>query len=222
MSDDVLLSEIVKAADEAIFERIAEALLNQGYVVLPDVLPARVSAALLHHLDLYEDYEFSTAAIGRGPDQTRDTTVRRDKIAWIDAQSPNSRTWVTWTQALQTYLNRRLFMGLFSFESQFAFYRPGDFYVTHVDAFRGQSNRVLSLVTYLNQDWQQGQGGELIIYHPHTGAELVRVAPNFGTLVLFLSEEFPHEVRPAVRTRYSVAGWFRVNGSTSDRSDPPR
>lgn len=34
-----------------------------------------------------------------------------------------------------------------------------------------------------------------------------------GTLVVFLSEEFEHEVLPAKRDRYSIAGWFRVNPS---------
>lgn len=210
------------AADEAIFEQVATSIQTEGFVVLPNAVPAHVSAALLQHLALYDDHEFATAAIGRGPGQELNTQVRRDKIAWIEAASPNSRTWIAWTQALQTYLNRRLFMGLFSFESHFAFYRPGDFYLTHVDAFRGQSNRILSLVTYLNEAWLPEQGGELVIYHPESAIELARVPPAFGTLVAFLSEEFPHEVKPASRTRCSVAGWFRVNTSTGDRADPPR
>lgn len=39
--------------------------------------------------------------------------------------------------------------------------------------------------------------------------------------MLFLSEEFPHEVLPASRERYSIAGWFRVNGNGAGRVDPP-
>ena len=42
-------------------------------------------------------------------------------------------------------------------------------------------------------------------------AEIVRVLPEFATLVVFLSEDFPHEVLPATRDRYSVTGWFRLN-----------
>lgn len=222
MNVEAQLVDGIGAADEAVFERVAEALRIHGYVALPNAVPAHVSAALLRHLDLHEEYEFATANIGRGTEQELNTQVRRDKIAWIEATSPNSHVWMDWTHALQTYLNRRLFMGLFSFESHFAFYREGDFYRIHVDAFRGQSNRVLSLVTYLNHDWLPEQGGELILYHPETEEEVARVLPSFGTLVLFLSEEFPHEVKPAMRTRYSVAGWFRVNTSTTDRVDPPR
>ena len=208
--------------DDVLFSSIAEALFQQGYFVLPNALPSRVSDALMQHLAMFNEAEFSRAEIGRGQAQTHNTFVRRDKIAWIESTSPHSQVWLNWTQALQTFLNRRLFMGLFSFESHFAFYRPGDFYQKHVDAFRGQSNRMLSLVTYLNKDWQPDQGGELVIYNSESGSELIKVTPNFGTLVLFLSEEFPHEVLRADRTRYSVAGWFRVNSSTSERVDPPR
>ena len=46
--------------------------------------------------------------------------------------------------------------------------------------------------------------------------------PVCRTVVLFLSEEMPHEVRPARRDRYSVTGWFRLNNSSPDRVDPPR
>lgn len=222
MSVDAPLHAASGLSDEAIFECLAEAILRQGYAVLPDVLPERVSSALLHHLALYEEYEFFRAEIGRGAERAHNADVRRDKIAWIEAESPYSNHWLEWTQALRIYLNRRLFMGLFSFESHFAFYRPGDFYLTHMDAFRGQSNRMLSVVAYLNDDWGAELGGELVIYHPETHVEVARVAPTLGTLVAFLSEEFPHEVKPALRTRYSVAGWFRVNTSTSSRVDPPQ
>ena len=74
----------------------------------------------------------------------------------------------------------------------------------------------------LTPDWAAADGGELVLY-TDTGAEAgvgqngagspaaVRVLPTFGTMVFFLSEKFPHEVLPARRTRYSIAGWFRIN-----------
>jgi SM-20-related protein len=39
------------------------------------------------------------------------------------------------------------------------------------------------------------------------------VAPTFGTMIIFLSESFPHEVLRSNATRRSIAGWFRVSGS---------
>lgn len=208
--------------DEQLFERIAVALLERGYAVLPASMPFDVADSLAAYLQLLRPDHFSPAAIGRGDEQIQNTFVRRDKILWIESEDQLSRIWLDWIGQMQLYLNRRLFMGLFSFESHFACYEPGDFYQKHKDAFRGQCNRVLSLVTYLNGDWAPDQGGELVIYSPDDDSELIKVTPNSGTLVLFLSEEFPHEVLVSKRSRFSVAGWFRVNTSTADRVDPPQ
>lgn len=207
--------------DETLFENIATALEQQGYVILPNSLPEAVSGCLMDYLAQVQMSQFHLAAIGRGDDQTCNNFIRRDRIHWLDEQNPVGERWFQWTRDLRYYLNRRLLLGLFSFESQFAHYQPGDFYKKHVDAFRGQANRVLSLVTYLNRGWEPNQGGELVIYHEE-GNELARVTPSFGSLVIFLSEDFPHEVLSAQRDRYSVAGWFRINNSTANRIDPAR
>jgi len=208
--------------DGGLFKRIACGIESLGYVILPTALPDPISDSLLHYLSQQEAERFHRARIGRGVEQTRNQFIRRDRIAWMDPAHPQAIAWFNWTSQLQHYLNRRLFLGLFSFESHFAHYQPGDFYKKHLDAFRGESNRVLSLVTYLNRGWEPGQGGELVIYAPDDGEEIARVTPTFGTLVIFLSEEFPHEVLAAQRDRYSVAGWFRVNGSINRQIDPPR
>lgn len=202
------------------FDPIAEGLATTGYVVLENALPPSVSECLLQ-LQERNAPQFYTAGIGRGQLQNQNPALRRDKIAWIEEDDAIAAPWVDWTQQLRLYLNRHLFLGLFSFESHLAIYEAGDFYKTHVDAFRGRSNRRVSLVAYLNRDWQAGQGGELVFYHPQTKVELQRVVPEFGTVVLFLSEEFPHEVLPATRPRWSVAGWFRVNAASGTQLDPP-
>lgn len=215
MSTDLIID-----SKEELFEVIAAALERQGYVVISEGLSANLVGCLLA-LHAEEGARFSAGGIGRGQGQVQNLSLRRDKIAWIPTGDARSEPWHEWTSALRSYLNRRLFLGLFSFESHLARYLPGDFYKTHLDAFRGQSNRRLSLVTYLNESWRAEQGGELVIYHPGTGSVLERVLPQLGTLVLFLSEEFPHEVLPATRDRLSVAGWFRVNSSTAGHVDPP-
>jgi SM-20-related protein len=206
--------------DDAVFARIASDIRAQGYSVLPSALPQHISSALLEHLAHIDEEAFYRAAVGRGEDQVQNRFVRRDKITWIENDDPLAKTWLNWTADLQQYLNRQLLLGLFSFESHFACYQPGDFYQKHMDAFHGQSNRVLSLVVYLNRDWAPNQGGELVIYD-EDDQELIKVTPGFGTIVAFLSEEFPHEVLKSERSRFSVAGWFRVNSSTSQKADPP-
>ncbi|MEQ8408148.1 MAG: 2OG-Fe(II) oxygenase [Gammaproteobacteria bacterium] len=210
------------AAEDDLFEAIASGLEQQGYVVLPAALPETIAASLLDYLAVLEANRFHRAAVGRGNDQQRNQFVRRDRIHWIEDDHQESGQWLAWSKRLQQYLNRRLFLGLFSFESHFSFYEAGDFYRKHLDAFRGESNRVLSLVTYLNKGWEPDQGGELVIYTPDGAEEMLHVQPGYATLVLFLSSEFPHEVKPTSRDRFAVAGWFRVNNSINDNIDPPR
>ena len=81
---------------------------------------------------------------------------------------------------------------------------------------------MVSTVVYLNQNWGAEDGGELVLYRDDADQEGIKVTPLMGTIVVFLSEEFPHEVLPANRDRFSIAGWYRVNGSTAARVDPPR
>ncbi|MFC4699051.1 2OG-Fe(II) oxygenase [Glaciecola siphonariae] len=206
---------------EHLFECIAQDILHQGFSVQKKALPLPLADILHYHLTNMPDNKFSDAAIGRQLAQQQNTSIRSDEIAWINGDSPAGTQWLKFTSELQIYLNRRLFLGLFSFESHFAHYAPGRFYKRHVDAFKGEANRVLSLVTYLNKDWNDADGGELVIYQNDKDKSGITVYPEYGTLTFFLSEQYPHEVKPAKRDRYSIAGWFRLNSSTAERVDPP-
>ena len=209
-------------SDDPLFAQIAQDIEAQGYSVRPAALPDPLVQALLQHLVTMDDAKFAEAGIGRGDAYAHNAFVRTDEICWITGNSPAGRQWLDWVGSLQAFLNRRLFLGLFSFESHFAHYAPGDYYKRHYDAFRGEANRVLSVVAYLNAGWASGDGGELVLYRDDQDRAGLKVVPLLGTLVTFLSEEFPHEVLPATRDRYSIAGWFRINASISGRVDPPR
>jgi SM-20-related protein len=204
-----------------LFESIAQDVLEKGYSVKPSALPESLTEKLYNHLAQMNEEKFKPAGIGRGNQQVKSQFVRRDEISWINGESEAGQAWLDWSAELMVYLNRRLMLGLFSFESHFAHYGPGDFYKTHLDAFRGQANRVLSLVVYLNPSWLPSDGGELVIYPPDS-EDAIKVTPLMGTIVAFLSEEFPHEVLPASRDRYSIAGWFRLNTSIGNVVDPSR
>ncbi|PID43083.1 MAG: 2OG-Fe(II) oxygenase [Proteobacteria bacterium] len=205
-----------------LFESIARDLMEKGYSINPQALPVSLASALRECLDRMEEQSYSSAGVGRGQAHQQDEQVRTDDICWITNDSPAGKQWLEWASGLQTHLNRRLFLGLFSFESHFARYQPGDFYQRHLDSFRGQANRVLSMVVYLNKDWSPDDGGQLVLYQGESDTTGIRVTPEMGTVVVFLSEEFPHEVLPADRERYSIAGWFRINTSSDSRVDPPR
>lgn len=208
--------------DDALFAAIAADLRATGYSVNPAALAPALSGALREQVVALPPSQFRRAGVGRQQQHRFNRFVRTDDICWITGESPTGAAWLRWAAALQHYLNRHLLLGLFSFESHYAHYAPGDFYRRHYDAFRGEANRMVSLVLYLNPGWGPQDGGELVLYRDEADREGLRVTPLLGTVVAFLSEEFPHEVLPAARHRYSIAGWFRLNTSTTGRVDPPR
>ncbi|QPC43743.1 2OG-Fe(II) oxygenase [Kaustia mangrovi] len=207
---------------------LVETLAEQGFAVAPDFLDADLVSALAREaLERDRARQTDTGGVGRKRDYAVDRTVRRARICWFDGSSPAQGQFLEEAERLRQEINRRLFLGVFEFEAQFAVYDAGGFYARHLDSFRGRRNRVVSLVAYLNADWQAGDGGTLAIWPAGTGgdaaaAPVAEVLPRAGTVVAMLSEEIPHEVRPAGRQRLSVAGWWRVNQMQGGRIDPPR
>lgn len=217
------------SVNNPLFEKIAQELSEKGYSIQPNALPADLAASLLSNIKTMPGEKFKRAGIGRDKLHVVNKFVRTDEICWITGDSDAGQQWLDWTNLLKEELNRRLFLGLFSFESHFAHYAPNDYYKKHLDAFKGEANRVLSMVVYLNPGWLPEDGGELVIYtadqEDENGSnkptDVIKVTPAYATLVAFLSEEFPHEVLPAKRDRYSIAGWYRLNTSSTDKVDPP-
>lgn len=200
-------------ADDAWLDELADTLSEQGWLELD--LTHRLHAGLLPALyrevaTLSNTDAMDLAGVGRGADLVQDHRVRRDKIAWLEGiTEPQGLLFQTF-DTLMAGLNQRLYLGLKRFEAHYATYQPGDFYKRHVDSFRGRSSRMVSLVIYLNEDWGLEDGGELRLFHPENDdLPMGLVRPKAGRAVLFLSEEIPHEVLPAKRTRFSIACWFR-------------
>jgi SM-20-related protein len=162
---------------------------------------------------LFADDAFSAARVGRGEgdgDGTlRESPIRGSSVCWLDASMPIGQAFMRWMDGLRVSLNRDLFLGLDSFEAQYAHYPVGASYGTHVDRHRHSNARVVSAVIYLNSDWPAEAGGELVIYDGDNVPRLT-LAPEGGTLVLFMSDETPHEAKRATRERWSIAGWFRA------------
>lgn len=202
--------------DPRTLTRICDGLADSGWLILDGAVPAPVLADLRQRLHELPETAFHTAGVGRQQGHGLQLDYRNDRIHWLEAVHPAEQAWLAWTDALRQHINSALFMGLQSYEAHFAHYAPGQRYGRHVDAFRGQANRVLSTVLYLNVAWDEADGGQLVIYPNHDLPQSsVDVSPQPGRLVIFLSEDMPHEVLPAKRDRYSIAGWFRV------RSDSP-
>ena len=208
-------------SSQSLFERIADDIQNKGYSINHDAMPSGLGDSLLHRIDNMGDDKFVHARIGREQLLMKNTIVRKNEICWITGESEAGRDWLQWTSEMQVFLNRRLLLGLFSFESHFSHYAEGDFYKRHVDAHIGDANRVLSIVVFLNPDWLPEYAGEFVIYKDKSDQDGIKVTPAFGTVVVFLSEDFPHEVLVTNRDRYAIAGWFRLNSSILGKVDPP-
>jgi len=204
-------------------DQAADALAGHGWFWRADAMSSGDVAALAADLEeLIEADRLKRAGIGRERDFQLDRDIRRDWIFWLGRQRPAHAAFLAHAEQIRLALNRRLFLALFEFEAHLALYPPGAFYRRHFDSFRGAANRMVSLVLYLNHDWQPGDGGELVMYRPGGDGEMARIAPRAGTLVLFMSEEIEHEVLPTRTDRASIAGWFRLNNTTADYLDPPR
>ncbi len=203
-----------------LLDTVADSISTHGCVVLDNALPANLAVGLLQHFKSLDDEKFRRAGIGRENDFQVNRFVRTDEIHWLDGSHPVTREYFEWMEYFREGMNLRLFLGLFDYECHYAYYDAGAFYKKHVDAFRGSNTRILSTVLYLNPDWTPDDGGELVMYTPDGQSVIDTIAPRFDRLVVFLSEEFPHEVLPTKVSRYSLTGWFRKNNSMIDSIDP--
>lgn len=208
-------------SDGDVFARIIEAVRHQGYIILTDIFSIEQLQSLFIDIKNTDSEEFHQAGIGREQEHQLNQFVRRDRIRWLQTDYEPTRFYLDWAERLRQRINRELFLGLFDYECHYAHYPKGAFYKKHLDAFQGNSNRRLSSILYLNPAWQPTDGGELVIYAADDSKILETVLPTFGKMVIFLSEEFPHEVLPAKCSRFSLTGWFRVNSSTTVNLDPP-
>lgn len=191
-------------------EEIAEHLTRVGYIVLHDPLHKALTDLLYRRCQDDDAFRFKAAQIGRGAERKLLSPLRGDVISWLDDSDSTDHAYLAWMEALRSGLNSTLFLGLFDFECHYAIYLAGSGYAKHSDVLHGARNRVLSTVFYLNEHWQAGDGGELRLFEPSGETAIATVSPSFGTMIIFLSESFPHEVLIANNERRSIAGWFRV------------
>jgi SM-20-related protein len=195
------------------FNALIDDLAEHGWAVQAAALPADLTLQLADECRARQNKgALLPAGVGRAGAQTVNASVRGDRIEWLEAtQSAASARYLALLDELRLGLNRALYLGLEDYEGHFALYPPGAFYQKHLDRFRDDDKRSVSAVFYLNDDWQPEQGGALRLYLGE-GREL-DVYPQAGTLLLFMSADWPHAVLPANRERLSLTGWFRRRGN---------
>ncbi len=194
---------------------ISENLSATGIAVQDGYLDAARVRALRECLQERRDRgDFAAARIGRDATLQNNPAVRGDRTCWLsEPLYPAERDLMAALEQLRAQLNRDLYLGLFELELHYAWYPPGAGYARHVDQPRGSDARRLSLILYLNEAWQAGDGGELTLYGGALagGADAARqLEPLAGRLVCFLTQGREHAVLAASRDRYSLSGWYRA------------
>ncbi|MFM1874651.1 MAG: hypothetical protein RL266_388 [Bacteroidota bacterium] len=193
---------------------IAEQLDRHAIATVDDLLPEGVLDSLLSESKLLLGHgEFHPALIGRGVTEQRISEIRGDKILWLEKEglTPSQQRYFSFLEELRDHLSSYFRIRLPWFECHLAAYPVGSFYTRHFDQFRETNNRIFSVILYLNENWQESDGGQLRIYEDGAHRD---IEPKMGRLVCFRSDLIEHEVLVTNRTRFSITGWIRRDEPT--------
>lgn len=190
-----------------LFDLVADGLADKSYAIIDNFLTtAEVDQILtLPHFNQHEQL-FKKAGIGKNADLQINEAIRGDYILWLDKNTapPAALVYLNRLNELVQHLNRSLLLSMKDYEVHMTVYPAGTYYKRHLDQFKKDDHRKLSVICYLNKNWKEEEGGQLRIY---TDNESLDVLPVAGRLVCFRSDVLEHEVLPATRQRLSLTGW---------------
>jgi SM-20-related protein len=195
-----------------IFDLLIDNIAEHSYGVTDDFFtPEEVKALVVILTKRHDAGIFKKAGIGQKTEQQVQTQIRGDQILWLNENSVDATEQAFFLKINDfiKYLNLTCYLGLRGFEFHYALYPIGTFYKRHFDRFRHDSGRKMSVICYLNGNWQATDGGELGIHLPNQ--QSVKIAPLGGRLVCFEADKLEHEVLPALRERLSLTGWLRTD-----------
>jgi SM-20-related protein len=190
------------------FEEIAEGLAKDGISVIDDFLSGEEVISIID-TDEFKNglLRFKRAGIGKSQEKQINESIRGDYIQWIDRDKSTSsiQLYLERLSQLMIFLNQSLFLSLKDLEMHMTIYPTGSFYKRHLDQFKKDDHRKLSVICYLNENWKEENGGQLRVYLPAGSKDFFPVA---GRLICFRSDLLEHEVLPATRDRLSLTGWL--------------
>jgi SM-20-related protein len=160
-------------------------------------------------LALLADNKLKDAGIGNNAIVKKDKLFRTDKIYWLDRSHDNifENSFLDMMDDFVLHLNATCYAGITGYEFHYAVYEPGSFYAKHLDQFANNNSRKYSMILYLNEAWQTGDGGELCVHHANG---LQYISPTNGKGVFFASNIIEHEVLLSHKQRMSITGWLKV------------
>ena len=191
------------------FENLIQGLLEKGFGSVDNwYSPGELDCLRKSLRTHYRQDDFHIAGIGKLDNFRKIGKVRSDQVYWLDRTEANDceRQFFARIDEFILYLNRTCFAGIRDAEFHYAVYEPGSFYKKHVDRFQNDGRRLFSFVSYLTESWQQGDGGELVLYPED---EVVKIEPLPGRVIFFRSDLL-HEVLLANAQRFSLTGWMKT------------
>jgi SM-20-related protein len=191
------------------FDTLIDSYLNNNIGIDATFLSKTLSDGLHQNiLQLQKEDKMTVAGIGN--DYLKDATqkIRSDSIYWMDKKHENifEQEFLSQMEDFIGHLNDTCYTGINSYEFHYAVYEEGSFYKRHRDQFKTDNNRKFSLINYLNNDWLEEDGGQLLVYQ---NGSIQTIQPNAQKAVFFKSDEMEHEVAQANRRRMSVSGWLK-------------
>lgn len=193
---------------ETAIEKIVNDVYEQRFCVVDNFISANEVTTLVQKINLLsENKQLKQAGIGKNAEHLTNTDIRSDYIYWLDENDTELQSlFFHFITELTQALNRRFYLGLKEHEFHLALYPPGSFYKKHRDAFKSDDARKITVLLYLNQNWKQEDGGELILYKDDNSS--LTIEPLGGRLLVFESE-MEHEVLLSKANRYSLTGWIK-------------
>jgi SM-20-related protein len=191
------------------FDTLIDSYLNNKIGIDAFFLNENLSNGLQENiLQLQRDEMMTDAGIGNDDIKDAQQKMRGDQIYWMDKSHDNifEQEFLQLAEDLIDHLNSTCYTGINSYEFHYAVYEEGSFYKRHKDQFKNDNDRKYSLINYLNADWLEEDGGQLLIYQNQTTQKIL---PQSQTAVFFKSNEMEHEVTKANRRRMSISGWLK-------------
>ncbi len=193
---------------QAKFEELIEGFITGNIGISETFLNLPLATALQQNLQrLKRDSRMEAAGIGNAT-KDKNQKVRTDKTSWLDSATKNhaEMEFLDTISQFMGHLNKTCFTGLNACEFHYALYEKGAYYNKHKDQLRNDSNRKFSMISYLNEDWTESDGGQLIVHQNETTQSIL---PNNQKAIFFQSDVLVHEVAIANRPRMSVTGWLK-------------
>ena len=193
------------------FEILIANFIENNIGVSEDFLSKNLSEHLkINLLALNKEKLLLLAGTGNVEKLIHNAAVRSDSIYWLDRKNENQyeNEFFDQIEDFIKYLNKTCYAGITGYEFHYSLYEIGSFYKKHIDQFQNNSARKYSLISYLNADWVEGDGGQLLIHQTDNNQ---KISPTQGKTVFFKSNELEHEVLVTNQRRMSITGWLKGN-----------